>query len=233
MKAWLGGLGVVGLLGALGLTLTAVPPEPMTASRVVAPLALPTPARATPPALRPLVAATSAPAPTELDRLVAAARLGDRRAGYAAYRLLSACAETACPGVPLSLVNERLRFLADAARQGVARAQIDFYLEGPGAQQATEGDALQAWREQALDGLRNAASQCESFAMGQLATLFDTGELAPRDAAEAVAYAVADGQLRRRPPSDAALRDRLAEPISDAELAAARERGLSLAAACR
>lgn len=231
MKAWLGGLGAVGLLTALGLAVITAPPEPVPASSAVAPLALP---RAIPAPAAPRAHAEPAPvpSPSELDRLVATARQGDRRAAYAAYLLLSACVETACPGVPLSLVNERLRFLADAARAGVAGAQIDFYLEGPGAQQATEGDALQAWRQQALDGLKSAAAQCESFAMGQLATLFDTGELAARDATAAVAYAVADGQLRRRPPSDASLRDRLAEPISDAALAAARQQGLDLAAAC-
>jgi hypothetical protein len=234
MKAWLGGLGALGLLTALGLAVITAPPEPVPASSAVAPPALPALPRAIPAPAAPRLHAELAPvpSPSELDRLVATARQGDRRAAYAAYLLLSACVETACPGVPLSLVNERLRFLADAARAGVAGAQIDFYLEGPGAQQATEGDALQAWRQQALDGLKSAAAQCESFAMGQLATLFDTGELAARDATAAVAYAVADGQLRRRPPSDASLRDRLAEPISDAALAAARQQGLDLAAAC-
>jgi len=236
MKAWLGGLGAVGLLAALGLVVVAVPPEPpVTEAAATAPrpaalaLRLP-PAAPVPPRRRP--DAVPAPPPSELDRLVAAARQGDRRAGYEAYRLLSACAEEACPGVPLSLVNERLRFLADAARAGVAGAQIDFYLEGPDAQQAGEGDALLAWRQQALDGLKAAAAQCEPFAMGQLATLFDAGELTSRDAAAAVAYAVAEGQLRRRPASDASLRDRLGEPISDAALAAARQQGMSLAAAC-
>ncbi|PTT80019.1 hypothetical protein DBR42_20270, partial [Pelomonas sp. HMWF004] len=79
----------------------------------------------------------------------------------------------------------------------------------------------------------SAAAQCESFAMGLLATLYDAGEVTPRDAAQALAYAVADGQLRHRPPSDDALRDRLAEPVDDATLAVARQQGQRLAAACR
>jgi len=242
-NGWLAGLGAAGLLAALGLVFVAVPAPPPSAATPVAPrlaalASPPTPASAplpAAPALRPLRAPVrSAPAATaELDRAVAAARLGDRRAGYAAYRLLSPCAESACPGVPLSLVNERLRFLGEAARAGVAGAQIDFFLEGPDARQAADDAALQAWREQALGGLKDAAAQCEPFAMGQLATLLDAGELAPRDAATAVAYAVAEGQLRRRPPSDESLRDRLAEPMADADLAAARVQGLGLVAACR
>ena len=106
-------------------------------------------------------------------------------------------------------------------------------MEGPDALQSQDADALQAWRQQALSGLKAAAAQCEPFAMGLLATLYDAGELMPRDGAQAVAYAVAEGQLRLRPASDDSLRDRLAEPIEAAALEAARRQGLSLAAACR
>ncbi|MFG6458174.1 hypothetical protein [Roseateles sp. BYS96W] len=241
-NGWLGVLGAAGLLAALGLVFVAVPAPPPAGGAPAAPrlAALASPAQVPMPAARPPVApprrvpAALAPAaPAELDRVVAAARLGDRRAGYAAYRLLSPCAEAACPGVPLTLVNERLRFLAEAARAGVAGAQVDFFLEGPDAVQAADGEGLQAWREQALGGLKDAAAQCEPFAMGQLATLLDAGELTPRDAIAAVAYAVAEGQLRHRPPSDESLRDRLGEPIADADLEAARVRGLGLVAACR
>lgn len=246
MKAWLGGLGAVALVAALGLAALvppAMPPAGEAAPAVMPPLPLPLPMA--PPAMaarvvaRP-VAARAVLAPvstTELDRLVAAARQGDRRAAYAAYQALSACAvpeaPQACRGLPASLVQERLRFLADAVQAGIAAAQIDFYMEGPDALQALGGDALQAWREQALGGLKAAAGQCEPFAMGLLATLYDAGELTPRDPARALAYAVAEGQLRRRPASDEALRDRLAEPVDDATLAAARQQGLSLAGACR
>ena len=66
-----------------------------------------------------------------------------------------------------------------------------------------------------------------------MATLSDSGELAPRDAARAVAYAVAEASLRHRPLTDEALQDRLAEPLDAAGLAAARELGLRLAASCR
>ena len=240
-KAWLGGLGAVVLMAALAAALgLAVFVPPAAAPVAVVPAAavrpLPLPAAPAAVALRPTAArAVVAPvASTELDRLVAAARQGDRRAGYAAYLALSAClAAQACAGLPPSLVQERLRFLADAVQAGIAGAQIDFYMEGPDAAQAVDGDALQAWRAQALGGLKAAAAQCEPFAMGLLATLYDAGELMPRDATQALAYAVAEGQLRQRPPSDDALRDRLGEPTADAALAAARQQGLGLAAACR
>ena len=140
---------------------------------------------------------------------------------------------SSCHGLPASLLQERLRFLGQAVHAGLPAAQIDFYMEGPDAMQALDPDALQAWRAQALAGLQGAAAQCEPFAMGLLATLHDAGELAPRDAVQAVAYAVADGLVRHRPPGDELLRDRLAEPIADAELAAGRQQGERLAAACR
>lgn len=242
LKAWHGGLGALALGAVLGFSrLTQLPvDQEAQAPAAVRPLALPV---APPAALAsavpvPLVpqAAVAVVGPSELDRLVAAARRGDARAGYAAYQALSACSgEKAgtCGKLPYSLLQERLRFLTDAANAGVAAAQIDFYMEGPGAQQAMDGDALLAWRQQALSWLKSAATQCEPFAMGLLATLYDAGELTPRDAAQAIAYAVAEGQLRRRPPSDDGLRDRLAEPIEAAALDAARRQGLSLAAACR
>lgn len=241
-KAWYGGLGALALLAVLGLAWPVGQPAPrgdVTLPAVaVRPLALPAVA-STGAAVRGRAMARPAPAvrtASELDRLVAEARRGDVRAGYAAYRALSACAgdpRETCRGLPYSLLQERLRFLADAARAGLPAAQIDFYMEGPGAQQAQDGDALLAWRQQALGWLKAAAGQCEPFAMGLLATLYDGGELMPRDASQAVAYAVAEGQLRHRPPSDEGLRDRLAEPIEAAALNAARRQGLSLASACR
>lgn len=252
MKAthgWLGALALAAGAGWTAMTVSSVPgpvPVPMPTAGgalltgvAVQPVPLPTPqvvpaARAyAPPPARPAPAPRSVP---ELDRLVAAARQGDVRAGYAAYQALAACAAAdgaPCAGVPAPLLQERLRFLADAAHAGLPAAQIDVYMEGPDPLQAQDPDALQAWRQQALAGLTSAASQCEPFAAGLLATLYDAGELTPRNAAQAVAYAVAEGQLRRRPPSDAALRDRLAEPIDDAALLAARQQGMAWAAACR
>lgn len=180
------------------------------------------------------------PALKELDRLVALARRGDdARASHAAYQALAACVAPEaeqpvfCRGLPASLLQERLRFLGHAARAGLPAAQIDFYMEGPDALQALDADALQAWRLEALAGLQGAAAGCEPFAMGLLATLYDAGELMPRDATRALAYAVAEGQLRRLAVSDDSLRDRLAEPVDDAVIASAREQGQRLAAACR
>jgi hypothetical protein len=240
-KTWLGGLGAAALAVALGLVLPLPePPQPTAAAGAPAPVPLPAarPVAAPRTGSARTTAAPSADAGVELDRLVAAARQGDRRAAYAAYQLLSSCVQTpapdVCRGLPPTLVQERLRFLAQAAQAGVVDAQIDFYMEGPAPVQAADGEALQAWRGQAMGLLTAAAGQCEPFAMGLLATLYDAGEMTQRSAAQALAYAVAESQLRHRaPPSDEALRNRLAEPADDAVLAAARLQGQQLAAACR
>jgi hypothetical protein len=241
MKAWLGGFGAVALALALGLAFSPSAPSPTEAPPPAgdalpppAPLQMEVSARVRPPAPRVADASTEL---AGLERLIAAARQGDHQAAYAAYQRLSACVAEAPPDVcgrlPPSLVQERLRFLAEAAQAGVAGAQIDFYMEGPGALQAADGEALQAWRQQVVEQLASAAGQCDAFAMGLLATLYDAGEMTQRNAAQALAYAVAERQLRRRaPPSDAALRNRLAEPVDDAVLATARQQGQSLAAAC-
>lgn len=245
IKAWHAGLAALALLAVLGLVAMPAPTADIAADIAAAPQsrvqALPLPIAPPVEAAQPLTRqdGVKTAAPSELDRLVALARRGDMGAAHAAYQALSACAapevERAafCRGLPASLVQERLRFLADASRAGVAAAQIDFYMEGPDAAQAADADALQAWRAEALTGLKGAAARCQPLAMGLLATLYDAGDLTPRDATQAVAYAVAEGQLRRRPASDERLRDRLAEPMADADLAAARAQGERLAAACR
>jgi hypothetical protein len=242
MKAWLGGFGAVALVLALVQAFAPSAPPLMEAPPPPVGPALPWPAPphltvragAQPPASRVVGTPTDR---DELERLIAAARQGDRQAAYVAYQRLSACATEAppdaCSRLPPSLVQERLRFLAEAAQAGVVGAQIDFYMEGPGALQSADDEALQAWREQAVGQLASAAGRCDVFAMGLLATLYDAGEMTQRNDARALAYAVAERQLRRRaPPSDAALRNRLAEPVDDAVLATARQQGQSLAAAC-
>jgi hypothetical protein len=245
IKVWHAGLAALALLALLGLAATSAPPAVVTAAPEASVRALPLRLPAAPlPAAAPSAArpglARAAPVPDELDRLVALARRGDdARASHAAYQALAACvapqaeAPVFCRGLPASLLQERLRFLGQAARAGLPAAQIDFYMEGPDALQALDADALQAWRLEALAGLQGAAARCEPFAMGLLATLYDAGELMPRDATRALAYAVAEGQLRRRTVSDDSLRDRLAEPVDDAVIASAREQGQRLAAACR
>lgn len=189
------------------------------------------------PAPRPLpVARNDGNGNAALEIQIAAARRGDAQAALAAYRGLAACVQPdgpGCPGLPASLLQERVRFLAQAVRAGLPGAQLDFYFEGPDLMQTQDEQALQAWRTEALAGLQAAAARCEPLAAGVLATLYDSGELAPRDPSLAVAYAVAEGRWRGRGVSDASLRDRLAEPIDDAALAAARQQGLALAAACR
>lgn len=241
MKALHGGLGAAALLAGFGLVAwRPAPPVVEAAAPPAAVQALPLPiavpaveARTAPVAAH---RAAAAPVANDLDRLIAAARRGDAKASHAAYRALSACAEPGgepCPGLPLSLLQERLRFLATAVNAGLPAAQIDFFYEGPDRLQALDEQALQAWREQALAGLKAAAARCDPLATGLLATLYDSGELAPRDAARALAYAVAEGELRHRQPSDAALRDRLAEPIDDTALTTARQAGFGLVSACR
>ncbi|RTL40940.1 MAG: hypothetical protein EKK53_14570 [Burkholderiales bacterium] len=249
-RRW-GGLGVVALAAGLVLGAWWMPRSPSGGPPATAPAeAAPATrlARASP-AMLPVALAAEPAASTParegrrtmdryaaLDALIAAARQGDAQAAHAAYRGLAACLgpdAPRCPGLPASLLQERMRFLAQAMHAGLPQAQLDFYFEGPDLGQAQDAASLQAWRAEALAGLQAAAARCEPLAAGVLATQYDSGELSPRDPGLAVAYAVAEGRLRGRPTSDASLRDRLAEPIDDAALAAARQQGLALAAACR
>jgi hypothetical protein len=148
-----------------------------------------------------------------------------------------------CLSISPAQVQERLRWLSAAAQSGNPAAQIDFYMEGPFAatpgrpldpEQAASDPAVAAWKAEALGHLRSAAAQCDSFAMGLLATLYDSGELSPPSPRQALAYAVANAAARKLALSDEQLRDRFGEAVSAGDLVAGREAGAKLAAeSCR
>lgn len=181
-----------------------------------------------------------------LEPRMAAVRRGEIRPAYEVYQALSLCAALddaegterqqiaeACRGVSPLQVQERLRWLTQAAQAGVVDAQVDFYFDGRRSQNPAlpaDDPGLQAWKAEALDHLQRAARHCDHFAMGLLATLSESGELAPADPAQALRYAVANAQVRGLPISTAALRDRFGEEVADADLAAAIPAGLALAA---
>jgi hypothetical protein len=197
-----------------------------------------------------------------LDARSTAARQGDLRAGYETYHALSVCAlrdealpefrdpaerealrqeraELArqCAAVSPAQVQERMRFLAAAAAAGNPAAQIDFYMEGPSgrpydADRAADDPAVRAWKAEALAHLRDAAAHCDRFAMGLLSTLHDTGTLAEPDPALSAVYAVAAAAARHRAVTEAALQEQFGEALGAAQLAAARQQGERLAAAC-
>lgn len=142
-----------------------------------------------------------------------------------------------CAGVSPAQVQERLRFLAAAADAGLAQAQVDFYAEGPDGAgvsatlQADSADdpALAAWRAQAVAHLQRAAAQCEPFAMGLLASLYDGSLVAPASPALAVTYAAAEGVARGQPRSAARLQGAFGAGLTPAEVDAARRDGEQLA----
>ncbi len=146
-------------------------------------------------------------------RYEGAARLGDPDAAYQVYLAESLCAAhpahrdagpgdrsasdttRLCAGVTPAEVQERLRFLALAARTGRADAQIDFYLEGPDGSGAIPSAAatpddpdLKRWKDDALSHLKEAAGQCDPLAAGLLATNYQSGKFNAQDPAQAMAF---------------------------------------------
>ncbi|WDD90424.1 hypothetical protein Bsp3421_000264 (plasmid) [Burkholderia sp. FERM BP-3421] len=142
-----------------------------------------------------------------------AARLGNPDAAYRVYLAESLCAANPtqrdagsassapadtthpCAGVTPAEVQERLRFLALAARTGRADAQIDFYLEGPdgtgtvpSAGANPDDPDVKRWKDDALSHLKEAASQCDPLAAGLLATNYPSGKFNAQDPAQAIAF---------------------------------------------
>lgn len=141
-----------------------------------------------------------------------AARLGDADAAYKVYLAESLCAPDSgsrdsargdhapsparlCAGVTPAEVQERLHFLALAARTGQADAQVDFYLEGPdgtGAVKSAGADQdsadVERWKNDALDHLKDAAGKCNPLAAGLLATSYSSGKFNAQDPSQALAF---------------------------------------------
>ncbi|MGH8780229.1 hypothetical protein [Paraburkholderia sp.] len=150
-------------------------------------------------------------------RYEGAARLGDAAAAYKVYLAESLCAAGSarrdstqgdrassavpvdqahlCAAVTPAEVQERLQFLALAARTGQAGAQVDFFLEGPdgtgeipSAETDPDSPDVKRWKDDALDHLKDAAGQCDPLAAGLLATNYSSGRFNAQDPSQAIAF---------------------------------------------
>lgn len=191
----------------------------------------------------------------------ARARTGDLKAAYEAYQAASGCAaaeeplpeffneaegrEAArerermrrlCAKVSPAQIQERMRFLSQAADAGNRDARIDFYMEGPGGrtvdlQTHADDPEVREWKQQAVAYLQQAGAQCDQFALGLLSNVYDTGQLVPRDPASSMMYTIASNNVRSRPLSEDQLRRRFGDELAPAAFDAALQAGARLAAA--
>lgn len=142
-----------------------------------------------------------------------------------------------CSGVTPAQVQERLHFLAIAARSGNARAQVDFYMEGPEGQAAAEPEdrndpLLQQWKDDAFANLQAAASQGELRALALLAQTYSSGELTSRDMKMALAYTVADATARNADLSQSQLQKQFGTQMSATDFQSALQSGVQIAHDC-
>lgn len=184
--------------------------------------------------------------------------MGEPTAAYEVYAALALCSDTQptvagesnspteeearelvrmrrlCADVSPAQVQERMQFLAAAARQGVREALIAFYAEGPYGRDVDPDlllhDAVaREWRAAALRYLQQAAAQCEPRAYRLLATQYETGELAPANARLALVYSAAEAQALGRPTNMDHLRRRYGGRLKAEDIQAAQREGQGIA----
>ncbi|MCU6432937.1 hypothetical protein LPB67_03995 [Undibacterium sp. Jales W-56] len=142
-----------------------------------------------------------------------------------------------CEGVTPVQVQERLHFLGIAARSGKVDAQIDYFMEGPygrpiDLKENRDDPIVQKWKDDAITGLKSAASQGEPFALALLSQSYDIGELVPRDAKLSLSYKVAEAEARNTVWSDVQLRRKFGAQMSDADFENALQMGRQIARDC-
>lgn len=190
------------------------------------------------------------------------ARAGDKDAAYNVYQAAAVCASNdepapaygssaeleqfqaerrkllaLCQGVNAAQLQERLSFLAVAARAGKVEAQIDYFMEGPYGRdtdlaKSADDPVVQHWKTEAVTELKSAAGQGEPFALALLSQVYDAGELLPRDEKLSLAYKVAEADARNSVLSEDQLRRNAGAQMSDADFASALQTGKQIAAAC-
>ncbi|MEO6919115.1 MAG: hypothetical protein ABI171_08895 [Collimonas sp.] len=190
------------------------------------------------------------------------ARTGDKDAAYNVYQAASLCANNdepapaynspaglaqflserkkllaVCAGVNSAQLQERLSFLALAARAGKVEAQIDYFMEGPYGRDTdlaknADDPVVQHWKTEAVTELKSAAGQGEPFALALLAQVYDAGELLPRDAKLSLAYKVAEADARNSVLSEQQLRRNVGTKMSDTDFASAVSTGKQISNAC-
>lgn len=181
----------------------------------------------------------------------AAARMGDMRAAYEVYQAESVCAANEDPAPEFWVaeertqflreraslqkicnlspvqIQERLQFLAQAARSGIADAQIDFFVEGPYGKPidltASVGDPMvQQWKSDAQHFLETAARTCDSFALSLLSNAYDAGGVVERTPTLAMAYRIAAAAVQKSTLTTSQLQhlygDQMAAPDFEAAL---------------
>ncbi|MES2325674.1 MAG: hypothetical protein V4633_25775 [Pseudomonadota bacterium] len=188
-----------------------------------------------------------------------AARSGDVEAAYAVYQAESICAAIndpvpdyaepddreiflkeresrikLCVGLSPAQVQERLGFLAMAARAGKVDAQVDFYMEGPFGRDVdlvlvAADPAVKQWKDDAVSFLKQAGDKCDHFSLALLSTVYDSGELTPRDMRTSMAYAIAAAVPRKVPLTEEQLRTQFGAELSAADFASAQQMGAQLA----
>ncbi len=189
----------------------------------------------------------------------ARARKGDPVAAYKVYQAVDVCAKLAdplpefasdaqrdeahterqrveqlCSGVSQAQIEERMRFLNDAARAGNTDAQIDFFMEGPNGrpvEQSNDDAALQLWKTEALGYLTSAGQRGDAFALGLLANAYDAGNIVEPDAKTSLAYTVANAAARNLTLSQDALHARFGQ-LSPGDFDGAVQSGTQMGAAC-
>ena len=77
--------------------------------------------------------------------------------------------------------------------------------------------------------LKQAGAKCDQFALALLSTVYDAGLLTERDPGAAMAYSIAAGVPRKKPVTEAQLRERFGEELTAAQFASAQQRGANLA----
>ncbi|WP_422980662.1 hypothetical protein [Undibacterium sp. Ji50W] len=190
---------------------------------------------------------------------IAAARTGDANAAYKVYQAESVCANNdepapeyqnpaehaqflreretlrkLCANITPAQLQERMRFLTLAANAGNADAKIDFYMEGPTGKtidltENRDDPVVKKWKEDAVNYLKDAAGQCEPFAMGLLATAYDASEVLEHDMKLSMTYSVAESAARGRQLSAEQLKKRFGEQMTETDFADALNAGTQIA----
>lgn len=191
---------------------------------------------------------------------IAAARSGDVNAAYDVYQAASICAATEdpvanfgdpaqreqflqervdmvklCAGMTPAQIQERLGFLASAARAGNLGAQIDFYMEGPygralDMEQYAADPTVAQWKQDALGYLKDAGGKCDHFALALLSNAYDAGQLTERDVRTSMAYSIAAAVSRNKHLTEVQLRERFGDELAPPDFSAAMQEGAQLAA---
>ncbi|WP_186117128.1 sel1 repeat family protein [Burkholderia gladioli] len=193
-----------------------------------------------------------------VDQYAGAARRGDADAAWHVYLAESVCAEAAtrqpagdaaasdsrasasrearlCANVSAAQVDERLQFLAQAARAGRGDAQVDYFIEGPfGQGSAALGDnpddpRVRQWRGEAREHLRDAAGNCDPLAAGLLASAYGSGQFGAQDPATSIAYALLAASAGNGKWPRERLAARFGATLSAADFAAAYDQGMQQA----